>query len=128
MKISVMLTSLPLDFVEAAAVARDLGFGYIDVVARGERHPTDCEALAETGLVVCCAAVGRGLAEGQSLETGHLAKRAAALDEVKRQLADAAHLGATHAYVVPGLDASPTGLARFGETCTALADYAAARM
>lgn len=36
--------------------------------------------------------------------------------------------GATHAYLVPGLDASPAGLTRFAEACSLLADYAQQRM
>src|SRR5262249_43234560 len=51
-----------------------------------------------------------------------------AVDVVRRQIADAARLGATRAYVVPGLDASPAGLTRFTEACTLLADHAGQRM
>src|SRR5205085_4210790 len=42
--------------------------------------------------------------------------------------ADAAQLGATHAYLVPGFDDSRGGLARFAEGCALLADHAAAQM
>src|SRR5262249_31394874 len=47
---------------------------------------------------------------------------------MKQQIADAARLGATHAYIVAGMDSSHEGLARFGEACGVIADYAAARM
>ncbi len=47
---------------------------------------------------------------------------------MRRQIADAARLGATHAYVVSGMDGSADGLARFAEACGLLADYAAGRM
>ena len=47
---------------------------------------------------------------------------------MRRQIADAARLGATHAYVVSGMDGSPAGLACFAEACGLLADYAAGRM
>ena len=44
---------------------------------------------------------------------------------MKRQLADVARLGATHAYVVAGTDGTADGRARFAEACGLLADYAA---
>jgi sugar phosphate isomerase/epimerase len=47
---------------------------------------------------------------------------------MRRQIADIARLGATHAYVVPGTDDSAAGLARFAEACRLLADHAASRM
>jgi sugar phosphate isomerase/epimerase len=128
MEISAMLTSLPLDFAEAARQVRNLGFTCVDVVALTDRPEEHLEALAETGLVVGCAAVGRGLPKGHTLDAGPVALRREALEEMKRQVADAARLGASHCYVVPGTDASPTGLERFGEACSLLADYAAARM
>ncbi len=48
-----------------------------------------------------------------------------ALEAMKRQVADAARLGARVAYVVPGFDAAPAALARFGEACALLAEFAA---
>jgi sugar phosphate isomerase/epimerase len=47
---------------------------------------------------------------------------------VKRQVADAARLGATHGYVVPGTDGSADGLARFADACRLLAAFAGQRM
>src|SRR5438270_12654164 len=128
MHLSAMLTSLPLPFAAAARAARDLGFDRVDVVARADRDAADAEALADTGLLVSCAAVGRGLPAGQALDAAAVEARRAALAALERQVADAARLGATHCYLVPPADPGPAGLERFGEACGLLADYAAGRM
>ncbi len=126
--LSVLLTSLPLDFEPAVRQAAALGFTHVDVVALVERLPGHYDALADAGVLVSCAAIGRGLVEGHTLDAAEVAIRRAALEEMKRQVADAARLGATHAYLVPGLDASALGLARFAEASGLLADFAGQRM
>lgn len=126
--IAVLLTSLPLDFEAAARQAAALGFRYVDVVGLAERPAAHLDALADTGLLVSCAAVGRGLPGGNTLDAALIERRRAAVEEVKRQVADAARLGATHCYVVPGLDTGADALRRFADSCAELADYAAGRM
>ncbi len=126
--ISVLLSSLPLDFEPAVRQAAALGFGHIDVVGRAERPSAEREVIAEAGVLVACAAVGRGLADGITLDAAAVDSRRAAVEEMQRQIADAAALGATTCYVVSGLDASALGLRRFADSCVALAGYAAARM
>lgn len=126
--VSAMLTSLPLGFEDAVAQAAALGFRHVDVVALTERPAAHLDALAEADVLVSCAAVGRGLPDGQALDASAVADRRAALHAMQLQIADAARLGATHAYLVPGLDGSPEGLARFAESCSLLADFAAGRM
>jgi hydroxypyruvate isomerase len=128
MHTSVLLTSFPSDFATAAHQAANLGFRYIDVVALAERPRADLETLADTGLHVACASLGRGLPPDQTPDAPAVDIRRAVLQAFKQQIADAAHLGATHAYLVPGLDATADGLARFQETCCLLADFAAGRM
>jgi sugar phosphate isomerase/epimerase len=123
-----MLTSLPLDFEPAVHEAAALGFSQVDVIALAERPDSHREVLADTGLLVSCAAVGRGLAVGKTLDASAAAVRREALEAMKRQVADAASLGATHCYVIPGMDGSAEGLIRFGEACAMLADFAAQRM
>jgi sugar phosphate isomerase/epimerase len=123
-----MLTSLPLDFEAAVRRAAALGFRHVDVVAVAERPAAHMDALAETGVVVSCAAVGRGLAVGQGLDAVAVDDRRAALEKMKRQVADAARLGATRCYLVPGMDGGSEALAWFAEGCALLADYAGARM
>ncbi len=128
MNLSAMLTSLPLPFAQALRQVRDLGFVYADVVALADRPPADLEALADSGLLVWCAAVGRGLPPGQTLDAADVGLRRAALEEMKRQVADAARLGAAVCYVVPGTDLSAAALERFTEACCLLADHAESRM
>jgi sugar phosphate isomerase/epimerase len=128
MHLSAMLTSLPLPFADAARLAAELGFTHVDVVAVVDRPADELEALAETGLAVSCAALGRGLPEGQTLDAAKPEPRRAALEAMKRQLADAAILGATTAYVVPGFDASREALLCFGDSLRLLAEHAGQRM
>jgi xylose isomerase len=126
--ISVMLTSLPLEFGPAARQASILGFTHVDVVAQIARPISHCEALAETGLTVSCCSIGRDLPDELTLDGPDLSMRRAAVEAMKRQLADAAMLGATHAYVISSTDNSADGLTRFAESCGILADFAAGRM
>jgi sugar phosphate isomerase/epimerase len=123
-----LLTSLPLDFEPALRQAVVLGFGHVDVVSVADRPQAHLAALADSGLLVACAAVGKGLPEGLTLDAVAVDSRRGAGDEVKRQLTDAARLGATHAYLVPGKDATAPGLGRFTDACVLLAEYAAGRM
>jgi sugar phosphate isomerase/epimerase len=123
-----MLTSLPLGFAEAARQAAALGFKYVDVVGLSERPPAHRDALADADLLVSCAAVGRGLPEGHTLDAAAVEGRRAAVEEVKRHIADAAALGATTCYLVPCFDTAADALRRFADSCAHLADHAAARM
>ncbi len=126
--ISVLLTSLPTPFEEAARQAAGLGFTHVDVVGLAERPAAHLDVLADSGLLVSCAAVGRGLPEGQTLDAARTEDRRAAVALVERHIADAARLGATHCYLVPGLDASGDGLRRYADSCQHLADFATGRM
>ena len=92
------------------------------------RPADERESLADSGLIVSCAALGRGLPDGQTLDAESLAPRKAALDAYKRHLDDAALLGATTAYLVPGLGTTADDRLRFTDACRLLADHAAARM
>ena len=127
MHLTTLLSSLPLPFEEAVRQAAALGFTHVDVVAVAQRPASHREALADSGLLVSCAAVARGLPDGQALDAADVSLRRAAVEAVKQQLTDAAQLGATHAYLVPALDNSAAALRRFGEACALLADYSAGR-
>jgi sugar phosphate isomerase/epimerase len=126
--LAVLLDGPPADFAAEARLAAGLGFAHVDVVALEERQTADLEALADAGVLVRCAAVGRALPDGCAPDATAVGLRRGALERMRRQVADAARLGATHAYVVSGTDDSAAGLARFAETCSLLADYAAGRM
>jgi sugar phosphate isomerase/epimerase len=125
--LSAFLTSLPPDFPQALLQAQVLGFTHVDVVALVERPPEHLEALADSGLIVSCASLGRDLPEGHSLAAPDVEVRRRTLQLLQAQVADAARLGAVCAYLVPGPDEGDLARTAFGEGCCLLADYAAAR-
>jgi sugar phosphate isomerase/epimerase len=126
--LAAFLTSLPHDFSDAVRQATQLGFTHVDVVALVDRPAAHLDALADSGAVVQCAALGRDLPSGYGLDIAEAATRRKTLDLVKRQITDAARLGANSVYIIPDSDGSATALERFAECCTLLADYAAQRM
>ncbi len=121
-------TSLPGAFADVLGQIAALGFRHVDVVAEVDRPAADLEALADSGLLVSCAALGRHLPLGHTLDAASVGLRRATLELLRRQVADAARLGATTAYLVPGSCMDETALHCFAEGCALLADYAAARM
>ncbi len=128
MLLSALVTSLPLSFEEAVRCIDGLGFEYVDVVGMVDRPLSHREALAETELVVSCAAVGRDLPGGATLDATSTEARRTAVDTVKRQIEDAAGLGATHCYVTAGYDGSRQGLMAFADACAVLGEHARQRM
>jgi sugar phosphate isomerase/epimerase len=124
---TMLLSSLPQPFEEAVRTAAALGFTHVDVVGMAVRPEAHREVLADSGLLVSCGAVARNLPDGQTLDTVDMAARRAAVETTQAQIADAAQLGATHCYLVPGLDASPEAVQRFTDACGVLADFAADR-
>jgi sugar phosphate isomerase/epimerase len=118
--LAAFLPSLPLDFANAVARAAAIGFRHVDPVALVDRPPEHLDALAEAGVLIGCAAVGRDLPPEHSLDAADVERRRATVRLMKRQLDDAARLGATCAYIVPGADAG----ARFADAVTLLADHA----
>ncbi len=126
--LTAFLTSLPLDFADAVRQIADLGFTHVDVVAEMPRPMAHLEALADSGVVVSCAALGRGLPDGHTFEADARKVRRITVDLVQRQIADAARLGATAAYLVPGTNVDAHNLAYFAKVCGLLADFAAERM
>jgi len=116
-----ILPAAPADFGPALVRACAYGFGAVEVTALVERPAEHFEALADSGLFVACVA----LSEDPSLDAPILANRRAALERLQRQVADAAALGATRAYLSAGAE---EGSARFAEGCALLAAYAARRM
>jgi sugar phosphate isomerase/epimerase len=122
------LSSVPLPFAAALARAAALGFTRVEVAALAERPAEHLEALADTGLLVACAALGQGLPPGHALDAADVAVRRATLKQLQLQVADAARLGATCAWLSAGADATEAGRARFTEGCVLLAEQAARRM
>lgn len=101
-------TSLPGDFAAVLADIAALGFTHVDLVAEIDRPPHPVEAIADSGLLVSCLAVGRNLPVGHTLDAMDAGVRRAALALLQRQVADAACLGATTVYLVPPLTPNPS--------------------
>jgi D-psicose/D-tagatose/L-ribulose 3-epimerase len=120
-------TSLPGNFAAVIGQIASLEFTHVDLVAEVDRPMEQLEALADSGLLVSCLALGRHLPAGSSLDAADVALRRDTLTMLQRQVGDAARLGAATVYLVPGTDTSETALSCFAEGCALLADYAAAR-
>jgi sugar phosphate isomerase/epimerase len=125
--LAVFVSSLPGDFSTVLGQIAALGFTHVDLAAVVDRPVEQLEALADSGLLVSCLALGRHLPAGHGLDAPDVGVRRATLALLQQQITDAARLGATTAYLVPGLDNSTAALTCFAEGCTFLADYAAAR-
>jgi sugar phosphate isomerase/epimerase len=126
--LSVLLTSLPLDFAPALAEVVRLGFTHVDLVAVVERPAAELDALADSGLLVCCTSLGRHQPPGCTLDATDRDMRREAVRLVRQQLDDTARLGATCAYLVPPAGGAGAGLPAFAEACALLAEHAAGRM
>jgi D-psicose/D-tagatose/L-ribulose 3-epimerase len=125
--LSAFATSLPGEVASVLPTLAALGFTHVDLVAAIDRPTAHLEALADSGLLVSCVALGRDLPPGHALDAVEVGVRRDTFALLQRQVADAARLGATTAYLVPGVNADETALNYFAEGCVLLADYAAAR-
>lgn len=102
-----------------------LGFHSIDIqLAMLSVEATRAQAR-ELGLPVACVGASFGLPKGATFDSPDKAATAQALAHFERAVAHGAELGASAAYVVPGLDNSPQALARYAEAMFAAADIAA---
>ena len=126
MDLSVLISSLPTTFTISLQELGRQSFRRVDLIGAAQRSDADREALADSGLIVDCVALGRNLPEGSALDASDVAKRRIAVTEVQRQIVDAAQLGARVAYVVPGKEAN--SLPAFTDACRVLAAYARGRM
>jgi sugar phosphate isomerase/epimerase len=126
MILAVGLPALPLDFAAALQVAVELGFTHVEVAAREERPADELDALADSGLFVAAADLGRDLPPGIGPTAADPAARREAVERIGRQIADAGRLGATHAVLALG----PGGATaeQVGEVLGLLADVASRRM
>ncbi len=126
-QLAAILPPPPLDFEDALVQVARAGFAYVEIAAAIDRPSTHREALADSGLIVSSGVLGC-IDRDAALDSAATTHRRAALESLKTQVADLAILGATHAWMPPGDDGSDVGLARFGEACQLLADFAGQRM
>jgi sugar phosphate isomerase/epimerase len=116
-----VLPAEPAAFVEAVHRAAG-GFSHVEVAALVERPAEHLAALADTGLFVACASLGRGLGAEE------VGARRRQLERQQQQVSDAARLGATLVYLTPPVGEREEELACFAEGCELLAAFAASRM
>jgi sugar phosphate isomerase/epimerase len=131
------VTPLPPPAAEVAALGREfgpavrraavLGFTCVVVEARARREAEDLDALADAGVLVSGASLGAEMPAGCSLDAAAVEPRRQALYLLQEQVADAARLGVTWAYLAPGSDATAPGDLRFIEAVGMLAAFAARR-
>jgi len=126
MELSILITSLPTPFEESLRTLVQAGFRHVDLIGKTERTDREREALADSGLIVDCVALGRDLPAGSALDAEDLACRRRAVEGVQKQITDAAQLGARVAYVIPCKTAD--SLPAFTDSCKVLAEYAQGRM
>jgi sugar phosphate isomerase/epimerase len=124
---AVELTALGQEFGPAVRRAAELGFAAAVVPARAERDAVDLENLADAGLLVAGAMVGGDLPADMSLSMNGVEARRQALELLRRQVADAARLGATWAYLCAEAGTSSAEQAHFADAFGLLAEYARRR-
>ncbi len=102
----------------------ELGFGWIDIQP-SMLATTQSRGLAQKlGLSVSCVGASFGLPDGAALDSPEARPRATALAHMESSLAHAASLGATSAYVIPGMDGSKAALGHYGDSVAAAAEIA----
>jgi sugar phosphate isomerase/epimerase len=123
-ELSILITSLPSSAEIALPELVRLGFRRVDLIGKARRPEAEREALADSGLVVDCVALGRDLPPGCALDADDVEQRRQAVEEVKKQITEAAQIGARVAYVVPCKETK--SLAAFADSCHVLAQHAQA--
>src|SRR5260221_50502 len=97
-ELSVLITSLPSAPELALTELARLGFRHVDLVGKSQRPEAEREALADSGLIVDCVALGRDLPAGCALDAQEVDKRRRAVEVVQQQIAEAAEIGARIGY------------------------------
>lgn len=115
------LTGLEKD---ALRQIRDLGFRWIDLQPNNLRSGAGRRLAAELGLRVSCLGASFAMPAGAALDHSDDPLRSAAIAHARNATRHAAILGANTVYVIPGADASPAGLSRYGDSLLELAEAA----
>ncbi|MEZ4863193.1 MAG: sugar phosphate isomerase/epimerase [Caldilineaceae bacterium] len=102
-----------------------LGFQWIDIRAGDFTAPASRTRIQEVGLQLSCVGLSFALPADVTLDSLDGSVRTAAVAAASAGLAQAAALGATTAYVVPGYDRSAPALAAYGESLMTLAERGA---
>lgn len=102
-----------------------VGFQWVDIRPKDFAAERSRTAMRRLGLRVSCVGLSFGIPQGAALDSGDKEKADSALAGTLTGLAYAAEMEARTTYIVPGLDASQDGLARYGDALLTLADRAA---
>lgn len=102
-----------------------LGCAWIDIRATDFTAEASRDQIAARRLQLSCVGLSFALPPGTSLDSADRAVRTAAMAGATNGLHHAARLGAETTYMIPGMDASPRGLARYADAMMTLADEAA---
>jgi sugar phosphate isomerase/epimerase len=116
--LAAILPDEPDRFAASILRAADLGFTRVEIAALTDRPDEHLEALAESGLLVSCARLSGDLCHGGG------ERRRAVLGILKRQVEDAARLGAAFCLLSPGPSTGPESLIYFSEGCKLLWEHA----
>jgi sugar phosphate isomerase/epimerase len=102
----------------------DLGCRWIDIQPG---HFTAAESLAaikELGLSVSCMSLSFGIPAGVTLDSADETARITAVQHAIAGIDRGAKLGARTAYIIPGMDSSKEGLARYADSLAPMARHA----
>lgn len=102
-----------------------IGFQWIDIRSVDFTADASRAQITAHKLQLSCVGLSFALPAGVSFDSPEPAVRTAAIASATGGLRHAAALGASTAYIIPGLENEPRALARYAETLTTVADQAA---
>lgn len=126
MNIACCIWALRLPELDLLRQVRELGFSWIDIQPK-HLQTVESQLLAqELGLGVSCLGASFGLPKDASLDHTDAEKRRAAARHVNDAIVNAARVGASIVYIVPGGDPHRDAMERFAESLMQLAAVAEA--
>lgn len=102
-----------------------IGVQWVDIRPQDFAAKTSRRVMQRLGLSVSCLGLSFGIPQGIAVDSGDKDEANVALHHTLWGLEYAAEMGASTAYIIPGLDSSAEALARYGDMLTTLADRAA---
>lgn len=125
MRIACCIWALGESETETLRQVRALGFDTIDIQPAHQRSLESRLLAQELGLGRSCVGASFGMTAGSALDSEVESQRQRAINHVRSAIKHAADIGASTAYVIPGLEASSGALERYHRSIAQLADEAA---
>jgi sugar phosphate isomerase/epimerase len=125
MNLSCCVWALPGPESQTLPQLARLGFQWIDIQPGMLTTPQARDVAGALGLQVVCIGAAFGMPQDAALDSLDGDSSNKAIGHIKQALQHAALLGATTAYIVPGMDAAPAALKRYAQSVTAAATFAA---